>query len=209
MRGRFIVLDGLDGCGKSTQMQHLSQWLPASGLMPPGARLIGTREPGGTELGRAVRELLLQTSRERAPAPTAELLLYAADRAQHVETLIRPALERGDWVLSDRFSGSTMAYQGYGRGLDRRLIEQLEAIATTGLQPDLTLWLSLPLAQSIQRREGSRQDRIEAEGQAFLGRVADGFAAVARQRGWSAVAADGTVEQVSRSLEQLLQERFG
>ena len=102
-----------------------------------------------------------------------------------------------------------MAYQGYGRGLDRRLIEQLETIATTGLQPDLTLWLSLPLAQSIQRREGSRQDRIEAEGQAFLGRVADGFAAVAGKRGWCAVAADGSVEQVSRFLEQQLRERFG
>ena len=84
--------------------------------------MVCTREPGGTPLGRSIRELLLHTADQEAPAPTAELLLYAADRAQHVETLIRPALERGDWVISDRFSGSTLAYQGYGRGLDQDLI---------------------------------------------------------------------------------------
>ena len=149
MSGRFIVLDGIDGCGKSTQLDHLLRWLPGSGLMPDGADLISTREPGGTPLGRAVRELLLHTRAEQAPAPTAELLLYAADRAQHVERLIRPALERGDWVISDRFSGSTLAYQGHGRGLDRQLIDQLERIATAGVQPDLTLWLTVPLAESL------------------------------------------------------------
>ena len=117
MSGRFIVLDGIDGCGKSTQLDHLLGWLPGSGLMPAGAELISTREPGGTPLGRSVRELLLHTRAEQALAPTAELLLYAADRAQHVEHLIRPALERGDWVISDRFSGSTMAYQGHGLSL--------------------------------------------------------------------------------------------
>ena len=109
MTGRFIVLEGIDGCGKTTQIQHLVEWLPNSGLMPKGAAVVCTREPGGTPLGRSIRELLLHTADQEAPAPTAELLLYAADRAQHVETLIRPALERGDWVISDRFSGSTLA----------------------------------------------------------------------------------------------------
>ena len=96
MSGRFIVLDGIDGCGKSTQLDHLLQWLPGSGLMPDGAALVSTREPGGTPLGRSVRELLLHSREEQAPAPTAELLLYAADRAQHVERLIRPALAAAD-----------------------------------------------------------------------------------------------------------------
>ena len=112
MTGRFIVLEGIDGCGKTSQIKHLLEWLPNSGLMTKGAALVCTREPGGTPLGRSIRELLLYTANQKAPAPTAELLLYAADRAQHVETLIRPALERGDWVISDRFSGSTLAYQG-------------------------------------------------------------------------------------------------
>ena len=128
-----------------------------------GAALVCTREPGGTPLGRSIRELLLHTADQEAPAPTAELLLYAADRAQHVETLIRPALERGDWVLSDRFSGST-AYQGFGRDLDRDLIQRLEQIATTGLQPDLTL-VEPSVQESLQRRRGDKDDRIEAEEQ--------------------------------------------
>ena len=112
----------------------------------------------------------MHTADQEAPAPTAELLLYAADRAQHVETLIRPALERGDWVISDRFAGSTLAYQGYGRGLDQDLIQRLEQIATTGLQPDLTLWLRLSVQESLRRRLGDKEDRIEAEGAAFLER---------------------------------------
>ena len=209
MSGRFIVLDGVDGCGKSTQLDHLLQWLPGSGLLPDGAALVSTREPGGTPLGRSVRELLLHTRAEQAPAPTAELLLYAADRAQHVERLIRPALDRGDWVISDRFSGSPLAYQGHGRGLDRQLIVQLEMIATAGLQPDLTLWLTLPLEESLRRRQGAQADRIEAEGQEFLQRVIDGFAVIAEQRGWSAIAADRPPEAVSRALETELMDRLG
>ena len=148
MTGRFIVLDGIDGCGKSTQIRHLAQWLPASGLMPSTARLICTREPGGTPLGQSIRELLLHTEADQVPSVTAELLLYAADRAQHVDSVIRPALLRGDWVLSDRFAGSTLAYQGYGRGLDRQLITRLESIATTGLEPDRTAWLMVPVEVS-------------------------------------------------------------
>ena len=209
MRGRFVVLEGIDGCGKTSQLEHLAQWLPSSGLMPAGSALIQTREPGGTRLGRAVRELLLHTRSDQAPGPTAELLLYAADRAQHVDTVIRPALMRGDWVISDRFSGSTLAYQGHGRGLDRQLIDQLERIATAGVQPDLTLWLTLPLEESLRRRQGDQADRIEAEGQVFLQRVIDGFAAIAEQRGWSAIAADRPPEAVSRALERELMDRLG
>lgn len=206
MTGRFIVLEGIDGCGKSTQIQHLAQWLPSSGLMPSTARLICTREPGGSPLGQSIRELLLHAEADQTPSVTSELLLYAADRAQHVDTVIRPALLRGDWVLSDRFAGSTLAYQGYGRGLDRQLITRLESIATAGLEPDLTMWLMVPVEVSLQRRCGVKQDRIEAEGCAFLQRVADGFASLAEQRSWCRLDAQQSVAQLSGVLEQTILE---
>lgn len=206
MTGRFIVLDGIDGCGKSTQIRHLAQWLPVSGLMPSTAGLICTREPGGTPLGQSIRDLLLHTEADQVPSVTAELLLYAADRAQHVDTVIRPALLRGDWVLSDRFAGSTLAYQGYGRGLDHQLITRLESIATTGLVPDLTACLMVPVEVSLQRRHGEKEDRIEAEGRAFLHRVADGFAVLAEQRHWCQLDAQKSVSQLSQALEQTLWE---
>ena len=206
MTGRFIVLDGIDGCGKSTQIRHLAQWLPVSGLMPSTAGLICTREPGGTPLGQSIRDLLLHTEADQVPSVTAELLLYAADRAQHVDTVIRPALLRGDWVLSDRFAGSTLAYQGYGRGLDHQLITRLESIATTGLVPDLTACLMVPVEVSLQRRHGEKEDRIEAEGRAFLHRVADGFAVLAEQRHWCQLDAQQSVSQLSQALEHTLRE---
>jgi dTMP kinase len=206
MTGRFIVLDGIDGCGKSTQIRHLAQWLPVSGLMPSTAGLICTREPGGTPLGQSIRDLLLHTEADQVPSVTAELLLYAADRAQHVDTVIRPALLRGDWVLSDRFAGSTLAYQGYGRGLDHQLITRLESIATTGLVPDLTACLMVPVEVSLQRRHGEKEDRIEAEGRAFLHRVAGGFAVLAEQRHWCQLDAQQSVSQLSQALEQTLRE---
>jgi dTMP kinase len=206
MTGRFIVLDGIDGCGKSTQIRHLAQWLPVSGLMPSTAGLICTREPGGTPLGQSIRNLLLHTEADQVPSVNAELLLYAADRAQHVDTVIRPALLRGDWVLSDRFAGSTLAYQGYGRGLDHQLIMRLESIATTGLVPDLTACLMVPVEVSLQRRHGEKEDRIEAEGRAFFHRVADGFAVLAEQRHWCQLDAQQSVSQLSQALEQTLRE---
>ncbi|MCU0529437.1 MAG: dTMP kinase [Cyanobium sp. Prado107] len=202
--GRFVVLEGIDGCGKSTQLDVLSRWLAASGLLAPGARVVCTREPGGTPLGLALRQLLLHPPAQAAPLSTAELLLYAADRAQHVEQVIRPALAAGHWVLSDRFSGSTAAYQGHGRGLDQGLIAQLETIATAGLQPDLTLWLDLPLAESRRRRGDRPGDRIEAGGDAFLEAVAHGFAELARRRGWCRVDAAADPEQVTAACQTLL-----
>ncbi len=200
-RGRFLVLEGIDGCGKTTQIQHLRQWLPSSGLMPAGAELVVTREPGGTELGSALRELLLHPPGAAAPCSTAELLLYAADRAQHVQETIRPALEAGHWVLSDRFSGSTAAYQGYGRGLSLPLIDQLSQIACRGLQPDLTLLLDVPLAESLRRRGHRPADRIEASGEAFLARVCAGFVALAAQPGWQRLDGTQPAEQVSAALQ--------
>jgi dTMP kinase len=208
-RGRFIALEGIDGCGKTTQLGALRQWLPTSGLLPPGARVIVSREPGGTALGKALRELLLHPPGEAAPVPRAELLLYAADRAQHVETVLRPALERGDWVLCDRFTGSTAAYQGYGRGLDTSLIGALEYLATRGLQADLTLWLDLPLAESIRRRGGQPADRIELEGKGFLGRVNFGFADMAYRRGWTRINANQPVAAVTEACCRAMVRHFG
>ncbi len=209
MTGRFLVLEGIDGCGKTTQIEALRAWLPLSGLMAPGSRLVVTREPGGTVLGQALRALLLAPPEGAAPCSLCELMLYAADRAQHVEECLRPALAAGDWVLSDRFSGSTEAYQGYGRGLPLETIRQLEAMATGGLEPDLTLWLDLPLAGSLRRRGDRPADRIEAAGEAFLQRVSDGFASLASERGWHRVAAGGPIEEVTARCRSLITEHLG
>ena len=200
-RGRFLVLEGIDGCGKTTQIERLRRWLPHSGLMPSGAELLVTREPGGTPLGQALRQQLLHPPGDGAPCSTAELLLYAADRAQHVQERIRPALEAGHWVLCDRFSGSTAAYQGYGRGLSLELIEQLTLVATGGLQPDLTVLLEIPLEESLRRRGHRDADRIEAAGEAFLARVCAGFAALAAEGGWRLLDAHRSPEQVGADLQ--------
>ena len=203
-RGRFLVLEGIDGCGKTTQIAHLRHWLPCSGLMPKGAELLITREPGGTALGQALRALLLHPPGEAAPCSTAELLLYAADRAQHVHTTIEPALAAGHWVISDRFSGSTAAYQGYGRGLSLALIEQLRAIACGGLQPDLTVLLEMPLQESQRRRAHRAADRIEASGDVFLEKVCAGFGRLAAEPGWHRLDASQAPEQVSAALERAI-----
>ncbi len=203
------MLEGIDGCGKSSQLQALAAWLPGSGLLPPGAAVVATREPGGTPLGQALRQLLLHPPGEVAPGPTAELLLYAADRAQHVQQWIQPALAAGNWVLSDRFCGSTAAYQGHGRGLSVPMIRQLEAMATGGLQADLTLWLDLPLAESRRRRGARPADRIESAGEAFLERVATGFAAEAKAGDWCRIDADLPFEAVTLACCEAITRAFG
>jgi dTMP kinase len=196
-RGRFLVLEGIDGCGKTTQLEVLRGWLAGSGVMPPGADLVVTREPGGTALGVALRRLLLHPPPDSRPASLTELLLYAADRAQHVRQRIQPALEAGHWVLCDRYTGSTAAYQGHGRGLPPAIIRQLETIATGGLDADLTLWLDLPPAAAARRRRHRPADRIEAGGSDFLERVAAGFARLAAERGWQRIDADRSPERVT------------
>jgi dTMP kinase len=207
-RGRFVVLEGIDGCGKTTQMEALRHWLPRSGLMSGHAELVVTREPGGTAFGEALRDLLLHPPAHQSPGERAELLLYAADRAQHVEERIAPSLAAGHWVLSDRFSGSTEAYQGQGRGLPLDAIRQLELFATHGLQPDLTLWLDVPLGEALLRRHHRGKDRIEAEGEAFLARVHQGFEVLAQRSGWRRVEAIGDPDVVTERCRQALLERF-
>lgn len=208
-RGRFVVLEGIDGCGKTTQIQALKAWLPGSGLVQPHSDLVVTREPGGTAFGAALRELLLHPPAHQTPGERAELLLYAADRAQHVAECIAPALAAGHWVLSDRFSGSTEAYQGHGRGLSLEAIRQLERFATAGLQPDLTLWLDLPLEEALRRRLHRRGDRMEAAGEAFLARVHQGFQVLAAGGNWCRLDATGDPATVSERCRQVLLGRFG
>ncbi len=208
MTGRLLVLEGIDGCGKTTQMDFLSGWLPNSGLMPKRAKLFLTREPGGTDLGVALRDLLLHPPGEVAPEPLAELLMYAADRAQHVSQKILPAISNGDWVLSDRFSGSTLAYQGYGRQLDIKIIESLERIATRELIPDITILLDLSVKKSLLRRKTIANDRIEAEGVEFLERVAKGFLEIADNRNWIQIDADQSSSAVNHAISSELSKFF-
>ncbi len=202
MKGIFIVLEGIDGCGKSTQIQHLSKWLPQSGLIPKGSKLITTREPGGTKLGNSIRELLLRNYHDNSPEPLTELLLYAADRAQHVSQVILPALNNGHWVISDRFSSSTMAYQGFGRDLNKRMIQKLEDIATKGITPNLTLLLDISVNESIKRRKNNSKDRIESEGKIFLERVSDGFNSIAKDKQWVTISSYEKKELVSKAIKK-------
>ena len=167
--GLFITLEGGDGVGKTTQQALLSERLRQEGYA-----CLCTREPGDTALGKMLRDLLLY----RDPlARVTELLLYAADRAEHVSKVITPALEAGQVVVCDRFTDSTLAYQGYGRRLDLEKIRQLNHLATGGLQPHLTLWLDLPLEVGLARARS--RDRIEREHLEFHRRVHQGFQALA------------------------------
>ena len=182
--------------------------MPQSGLIPEGSKLITTREPGGTKLGNSIRELLLRKYNDNSPEPLTELLLYAADRAQHVSQVILPALNNGHWVISDRFSSSTMAYQGFGRDLNKRMIEKLEDIATKGITPNLTLLLDISVAESIKRRKNNSKDRIESEGKIFLERVSDGFNSIAKDKEWVTVPSNEKEELVSKAIEKEIIKLF-
>ena len=196
MKGKFIVFEGIDGSGKTTQINQLSKWLISTDLIPENNKLVITREPGGTKLGKSIRSLLLDTSIEKSPDSITELLLYAADRSQHVNEIIRPTLDQGDWVISDRFCGSTLAYQGYGRKLDINLIKDLEAIATQGIAPDITFLLDIPIEESIRRRRNRKDDRIEKEGREFLSNVSLGFQALSENSNWKKISAIDSKEQI-------------
>lgn len=169
--GRLIAFEGTEGAGKSTQMRHAADALRAA-----GHRVEITFEPGATGLGKQLRTLLLH-ERDTPPVPLAELFLYLADRAQHLQEMIEPALAAGATVLTDRFSASTIAYQGYGRGLDLELVTRADAWARGGRTPHLTVWLDCPVRLGLQRARGD--DRFHAEVEAFHERVRAGFAALA------------------------------
>ena len=145
MRGKFIVIEGIDGCGKTTQIDQISRWLPNSGLLGKNSKLIKTREPGGSLLGQKLRNLILENNKNNKPSSLAELLLYSADRAEHISKTISPALENQDWVLSDRFCDSTLAYQGNGRNINLEIIKNIESIVCQGEYPDPVSYTHLTL----------------------------------------------------------------
>lgn len=182
MRGKFLTFEGTEGTGKSTQLGLLAENLRAR-----GQRVLVSREPGGTPLGRTLRGLLLDPASGKI-APWAELFLYLADRAQHAREVLEPALERGDWVLCDRFADATVAYQGYGRGIDPAFVRDASGRAACGLVPDLTLLLeiedvSLGVARARRRQavDGTAgvADRFEREELGFHRRVLEGYRALA------------------------------
>ncbi|GAB0151590.1 MULTISPECIES: dTMP kinase [Marinobacterium] len=199
--GRFITVEGIEGVGKTTNLEFIHQQLLSRGL-----DVVRTREPGGTPLAESIRELLL-APRNEPVAELAELLLMFAARAQHIEQCIRPALQRGAWVLCDRFTDATYAYQGGGRGLDQSRIAQLETLVQGGLRPDLTILLDLPARQGMARaRARSMPDRFEAEAEVFFERVRDSYLqrAAAEPQRFAVIDAAPPLEQVQQAVGQAL-----
>ena len=209
----FVTLEGIEGCGKSTQIARLAQALTGA-----GRAVTVTREPGGCPLGQTLRAILLSTE-TRDLSPRAELFLYLADRAQHVDTVIRPALAAGHVVLCDRFADSTVAYQGHGRSLSVDLLGQLNAVATGGLRPDLTLLLDLDPATGLARARtrnavhdtAAREGRFEAETLAFHARVRQGYRELAAREPdrYVTIDAGDTVAAVAREVLAAVLARLG
>jgi len=208
MKGKFIVLEGIDGCGKTTQINELSKWLPKSGLIDKNATLIKTREPGGSILGREIRDMILNTNKSNSPSILTELLLYSADRAEHISKIILPALQNGDWIISDRFSGSTLAYQGYGREISIDIIKKLENIVCHNIKPDLTFFLEISPEESIRRRRNKVADRIESEGFEFLEKVNHGFKLIALENNWEIIKASKDLNSISHQIQTSLINKF-
>lgn len=199
MKGFFISLEGIEGTGKSTQTRLLAEYLQQRGRI-----VMRTAEPGGTAISMKIRELLLSLD-SREMDPITELLLYIAARVQHIREVIGPALTRGEIVISDRFSDSTLAYQGYGRGIDRTMIDALDAIATKGMRPDLTLLLDLDVETGLQRnREINKHDRLELEDVAFHEKVRAGFLEMAGQEPVRIRIIDcsGSIESIHNSITE-------
>jgi dTMP kinase len=211
MTETFITFEGIEGSGKSTQIALLAHYLTASGI-----RNVLTREPGGTSIGDQVRKILLDPA-NRSLDPAAELLLYAASRAQHLREIILPALADGATVLCDRFSDATLAYQGYGRGLDIEMIRSLDRIVTEGKRPDLTLLFDIEAAPGLARARGrnnsrglEKEARFENEELAFHERVRRGYLTLAAREPdrIRVVDASGPPEAVQDKVRKIVDERL-
>jgi len=201
MSGKLIVFEGVEGCGKTSQIELCGHWLANLGLA-----VVVTREPGGTDLGLHLRRLLLDGVENKPIAEVTELLLYAADRAQHLAEELKPNLAVGKYILCDRYTDSTVAYQGYGRGLSISLINQLNYIATGGLESDVTIWLDVDVEVGLVRKKGDvgKLDRIEQEAIAFHRRVQQGYAELAASYPDRIVRVDGSLSQ--EAVQQVIQQ---
>lgn len=204
MTGKFITFEGIDGSGKSTQLRML-----ASDLRARGVDIISTHEPGGTPLGRRLREAFLET--EETVAPRAELLLFAADRAQHVEFLIKPALAEGRTVISDRYADATFAYQGAGRGFEAETVNEVIALATGGLKPDLTLFFDISVERALGRMNSHSgneriQNRMDLETAEFYTRVREAYLGIAEREPerFKIVDANGSVDEIHRNVAEIV-----
>jgi dTMP kinase len=208
---RFVSFEGGDGTGKTTQIRALESYLRSRGRSS-----LVTREPGGTSLGKLIRKVLLEVG-DHEIAPSSELFLYLADRAQHVSDVIRPAIDAGKIVLCDRFTDSTLAYQGYGRGIDVALLRQLNDVADHGVRPDLTFLLDCPVALGLARtsqrqREAAqpREDRFEREKIEFHEKIRAGFLAMARAEParFRVIDAAQAVEDVARDIQKIVDQEI-
>lgn len=206
MSGKFITFEGIDGSGKSTQLRLLAASLRALGL-----DVITTREPGGTELGRQLRAAFLETHEK--VAPMAELLAFAADRAQHVEFLIKPALAENKIVISDRYADATFAYQGAGRGFPAEKVDQVIALATGDLKPDLTLFFDIPVAMAMTRMSvrdetEAKANRMDAETAEFYTRVRESYLTIAKAEPERFVVVDASrsIEEIHRVVSDIVEQ---
>jgi dTMP kinase len=209
LRGKFITFEGIDGSGKSTQLR-----LIANDLRFRGLTVLTTQEPGGTPLGRKLRETFLET--DETVDPLAELLLFAADRAQHVNFLIKPALNEGKIVISDRYADATYAYQGAGRGFSPNTIEQVINLATDGLKPDLTLFFDLSIETALLRTNirsdsGEQKNRMDKEKTDFYERVHNAYLELAakEQNRFRIINAENAVEEVHAEALKAINEFLG
>lgn len=199
-KGLFITFEGADGCGKTTQIELLNKYLTEK-----GEKTILTREPGAKGLGTKLREILLNY--EGDVSPNCESFLFLADRAQHVDCIIKPAMEEGKIILCDRHTDSTVAYQGYGRGLDLDKINFLNNIATGGLKPDLTIIFDIDSETSMQR-VGKEKDRMESAGIEFFNKVRNGYLQIAKQEPErvKVINSSDTIENIHKKVVELIEK---
>ena len=205
MKGIFISLEGIEGTGKTTQGRLLADYLRGKGIA-----VTRTEEPGGTPISLKIREILLSPESGEM-APVTELLLYNAARVQHLREIISPALERGDVVITDRFSDSTVAYQGYGRGIALELIDSLDLIATQRTRPEITLLLDIDVETGLRRnRRVNKRDRLELEDVSFHEKVRKGFIGLAAKdtHRIKVIDASGDVETVHKNIVAVIEDFF-
>lgn len=205
-RGLFIVFEGIDGAGTTTQSKRLARRIEEKGFL-----VVETREPGGTPLAERIRDLVLDPEAERVN-PVTELFLYSAGRAQHVSELIEPELSNGKVVVCDRFVDSSLAYQGYARGIDLDTVKAISSVAVGRTTQDITVVLEIPLEEAARRRRKrkGKPDRLEGEGEALQKRVKDGYTALSQQDRKDILVLDGTLneEKIAQRVWQELMNRF-